>query len=207
MQMISKNKNGITMIALIVTIITFSIILGITLNYGLSEIHDVDNKKTESELTIVQEAIMQRYALVKSKNQLGITAPSISNTDETDSTRPAGFVGTRIDTETITSQFSSKVTPLKTYDSNTSDLTFEEYYYLLSEEDLIDLGIEKGDDSKISDDISAKQRSYIVNYSTGEIFDNANKKYYITDITNDDPIYKQPTQITMDENEYEFNDN
>ena len=62
--MMEKNNSGVTLVALVVTIIVLFIILGITLNYGLSELHDVSNKKMESELGIIQEAIMQRYALV-----------------------------------------------------------------------------------------------------------------------------------------------
>lgn len=94
MQMINKNSRGITLISLVITIITLMIILSITLNYGLSELHDVSNKKKESELAIVQEAVMQRYALVKSYNQLGIKAEHIekSTTLEEDTGRPKGFV-------------------------------------------------------------------------------------------------------------------
>ncbi|MBR2289143.1 MAG: hypothetical protein IJ867_00575 [Clostridia bacterium] len=199
MRRMSGNKNGITLVSLVITIVVLMIILGITLNYGLSEIHDVANKKTESELTIVQEAVMQRYALVKSKDQLGITA------DDSDTDKPEGFIGTRVLPSTIVSKMGTGVSPMKSY-TTLAGLYYEEYYYQLSEADLADLGIEKGDDSKISDDVSAKDREYIVNYLTGEVFDVANKKYYKTDVTNDDPIYTQPTQIDMDSQIYDFND-
>ena len=207
-----KNRSGITLIALVITIVVLFIILSITLNYGLSELHDVSNKKTESELGIVQEAIMQRYALVKSSNQLGIIAPAISanaNIDaDTEKTRPKGLVGTRIadcQTDIINNGFTG-ISLMSTYSSGEGNKKFEEFYYSLNEADLIELGIEKGDETKISDDVSPKARSYIVNYSTGEVFDTANKKYYKTDSTDDDLIYKQPTSITMDEKNYEFND-
>ena len=199
MRRMSGNKNGITLVSLVITIVVLMIILGITLNYGLSEIHDVANKKTESELTIVQEAVMQRYALVKSKDQLGITA------DDSDTDKPEGFIGTRVLPSTIVSKMGTGVSPMKSY-TTLAGLYYEGYYYQLSEADLADLGIEKGDDSKISDDVSAKDREYIVNYLTGEVFDVANKKYYKTDVTNDDPIYTQPTQIDMDSQIYDFND-
>ena len=209
MQMINKNRNGITLISLVVTLIVLFIILGITINYGLSELHNVSNKKTESELAIVQEAVMQRYALVKSRNQLEISAKAISTntTLEADTDRPIGFVGTRIaSSQEILNQGFSNVNPVKQYNSGANDLTYEEYYYLLTEDDLQELGIEKGDDSTISNEITPKQRSYIVNYLTGEVFDIATKKYYKTDMSNDDPVYKQPTSITMDEKKYDFND-
>ncbi|MBR1540965.1 MAG: hypothetical protein IJ629_07530 [Clostridia bacterium] len=220
MQMISKKRDGVTLIVLIITIIILTIIMGISLNYGLSEVHNVANKKTESELAIVQEAVMQRYALVKSANQLGVKAEAISmnkpaakSTDidyETnkEKTRPEGFVGTRIaDPQTsIINQGFSTVALRSNYVVNSADLTYEQYYYLLDENDLIELGIKKDDDTKISNDIIIKNHSYIVNYLTGEVFDIANKKYYKTDISSDDPIYTQPTSITMDQREYEFND-
>ena len=220
MQMISKNRDGVTLIALIVTIIVLTIILGISLNYGLSELHNVANKKTESELSIVQEAVMQRYALVKSSNLLGIEAapiaenkPAAKSTDtdyatNTEKSRPEGFVGTRIADPkmSITDQGFGTVVLRSNYAANTTGLTYEQYYYLLDENDLLELGIEKGDDTKISNEIAIKNRSYIVNYLTGEVFDIANKKYYKTDMSSDDPVYTQPTSITMDQREYDFND-
>ena len=207
MQMIKENRKGITLISLIISIIVLSIILGITINYGLTELHDVENKKMESELSIVQEAIMQRYALVKASNQLGISANSITENKalSDDANRPKGLIGTRIaKTQSIIDYGFSGVTLMSNY---TPESTYEEYYYLLDEEDLLELGIKKGDDTEISEDTTPKERSYIVNYLTGEIFDIANKKYYKTDMTNDDPVYKQPTKITTSDNKvYDFND-
>lgn len=200
------NKNGITLISLIITIVVFTIILSITLNYGLSELHNVSNKKIEAELSIVQEAIMQRYALVKTANKLGIIAkPAISNNKSAteDTYRPEGFVGTRIaDPNTsIKNNGFPNVNLLKNY-STSDTLPFEEYYYLLDEADLKKLGVEKG----ASNESNSKNRSYIVNYLTGEIFDMANKKYYKTDMINDDSVFTQPTPINMDSRNYDFND-
>lgn len=96
---LGKNNKGVTLVALVTTIIVLFIILGITLNYGLSELHDVANKKTESELGIIQEAIMQRYALVRSSNQLGLVPTGSTNSNlalDSDSERPQGFLGTRL---------------------------------------------------------------------------------------------------------------
>jgi len=212
MQRISKSKNGVTLIILVITIIVLFIILGITIQYGLSEIHDVSNKKTESELGIVQEAVMQRYALVKAEDQLGIvvgTAISSNVALDDDSNRPSGFVGTRLaNPKTTLGRDFSEISLARDYtESTNSSLAYEEFYYLLDESDLQDLGIEKGDDSKISDDVVAKNRSYVVNYFTGEIFDIANKKYYKTDTTKDDPIYKKPANVTTNDGNYVFNDN
>lgn len=209
--MLRKNNKGVTLAALVTTIIVLFIIFGITLNYGLSEIHDVANKKTESELGIIQEAIMQRYALVKSSNQLGIVPSStISNntTLENDTGRPKGFLGTRLySSQEISSNGFSGVTPLKEYDRNNNTIPYEQYYYLLTQNDLLTLGVEKGAETNVSDDVTPKDRSYIVNYYTGEVFDVANKKYYKTDTSNDDLIYKQPTSVNIDSKNYVFDDN
>ena len=205
MQMINKNTstNGITLITLVITIVVLFIILGITLNYGTSEINSVSNKKLESELQIMQEAVMQRYALVKSANQLGVIAPAITSnakiTATSESNRPSGLVGTRIaDSQTVLNSGFEEVSLRSNYASGTTDKAFEEFYYLLDESDLQSLGVKKGNSS--NDDTS--NRSYIVNYLTGEIFDVKNKKYLI----NGDSIYTQPTTITMDEKKYDYND-
>ena len=208
--MMEKNNRGVTLVALVVTIIVLFIILGITLNYGLSELHDVSNKKMESELGIIQEAIMQRYALVKSSNQLGIvpTTQISSNTLlANDTGRPSGFIGTRLANSNDITNNGFTVTPECVYSSSSNDIPFEKYYYLLTQSDLITLGVEKGADTAVSDDLTPKERSYIVNYFTGEVFDIANKKYYKTDSTNDEQVYTKPTAVNIDSKNYVFDDN
>ena len=205
MQMITKNNKGVTLVALVITIVVLLIIISITINFGLSELHDVADKKIESELGIVQEAVMQRYALVKSSNQLGITAKAISsNTSlEADSERPQKLLGTRIArSEDVLSYGFTGVTLKVEYSANASDKNYEDYYYLLDEKDMNDLGIEKGDTVKTTDGEAEKELSYIVNYSTGEIFDIGNKKYY----NSDDYVYKQPTSVGSDNKTYDFSD-
>ena len=201
MRMISKNEKGVTLMALIITIIVLSIILGITLNYGLSEIHTASNKKTESELVIVQEAIMQRYALVKSANQL-------ENKYQTgEANRPEKFVGEILESSSKIADYGfSGIDYMKDYTTLDSNITYEECYYKIGEDDLKDLGIEKGDSGKEENE-SAKERTYIINYSTGEVFDVANKKYYKTNSDDDELIYTQPTDIEMANKTYDFNDN
>ena len=200
MQMKIGNRNGITLVALVITIVVFMIIISITLNYGVSELHEVTNKKTEAELGIVQEAVMQRYALVQAEHKLGLRV----GTD----TQPAEFVGTIITSATGDSDLRSfsNVTLKNGYSSNVG-LTFEECYYKLGENDLKELNIEKGDNG---DTEGTKERQYIVNYFTGEVFDIANKTYYETDINKnntDKSVYTQPTEVTTSTGNYVFDDN
>jgi type II secretory pathway pseudopilin PulG len=206
MQRINSNK-GITLISLVVTIIVLSIILSITIKYSVSTIYEVKNEKMESELSLVQEAIMQQYALAKSENKLGIIADKInSDTSLTyDSNRPSELVGTRIaDSGTITNQISGiSENPLIKYTKNQADLTYEKYYYSLNQADLITIGIEK-DDTTDTSDTTIK---YIVNYLTGEVFDIENKTYYITDYNDsEDSIYLQGTNSSINSKEYNFSD-
>ena len=208
--LITKRESGVTLIALVVTVIALLIIVAITINYGVSEIHDVTNKKLESDLGTVQGAIMQRYALVQSLNQLGIIpSEEISENVQlsSDTERPSGLVGIRLaDSNYITNNGFPSVTLESTYTSSDEPIPFEKYYYLLTKDDLADLGINKGNGGINLDDTS-EECSYIVNYFTGEVFDIVNKKYYKTSSKNDDPVYKKPTAMNIDSKNYFFDDN
>ena len=202
MQKINKNEKGVTLIALTVTIIILFILAGISIQYGVAETKTIKNKKFESELSIVQEAVMQRYALVKSQNSLGIRANPIDEDKrlEDDDGRPAGFSGTRLASSSILAENGFEdVEPVVTYNAGADDKKYEEYYYLLDENDLAGLGIKKGKNKN-------PERIYIVNYSTGEIFDITNKKYYFTRTQNADPVYTRPSINTTSEKVYDFND-
>lgn len=207
----SKNNKGVTLVALVTTIIVLFIIFGITLNYGLSELHDVANKKTESELGIIQEAIMQRYALVKANNQLGLTPSSAISANtalEGDTGRPEGFLGSRLanSNEIVNNGFPESDIEVK-YSNGDISIPFEKFYYLLTQSDLLALGVEKGAETNVSDDVTPKERSYIVNYFTGEVFDIANKKYYKTDENSEEYVYTKPTGVNVDSKNYFFDDN
>lgn len=93
-----KNDRGVTLIALIVTIIVLGIILTITLDYGKVNTQKIDNKRKYSELAIVQQAIVQQYAWAKTQGKLGKQAKTIYENVSLseDSERPTEFVGTRI---------------------------------------------------------------------------------------------------------------
>ena len=156
---------------------------------------------------------MQRYALVKSSNQLGlIPSSSTSNlTLESDSERPQGFLGTRLanSNEIVNNGFPD--TDIRVGYSNgvsgSDKIPFEKFYYLLSQSDLLSLGVEKGAETNVSDDVTSKDRSYIVNYFTGEVYDVANKKYYQTDTTSEEYVYTKPTGVNVDSKNYVFDDN
>ena len=56
-----KNESGVTLIALVTTIIIMLILAGITINIGSENITRSADNRMKSELGIVQHAILQRY--------------------------------------------------------------------------------------------------------------------------------------------------
>ena len=82
---------------------------------------------------------------------------------------------------------------------NTADMTYEEYYYLINQSDLEKLGVTYSDANK-----EHQERSYIVNYSTGEVFDIVNNIYQTTE----DPIYldRADSNSKIDTETYNFTD-
>lgn len=192
-----KDNKGITLLILVVTIIVLIIITTIAINYGTSTIKETTEQKIESELSLLQTGIFQKYLLLKSKNKTGIIATPISSNmaEESDSLRPKELIGTRLsDTKQITNNGFQN--PLKNYNAEDENLTYEEYYYYIGQDDLIKLGISKPDDS-FNNDTDYK---YIVNYSTGEVYDIENNHYY------NNSVYLNGTDTKVKEDNYNFID-
>jgi type II secretory pathway pseudopilin PulG len=202
MQMMRKDS-GVTLVALVITIVVLFIILSITVNYGLSTIHQVSNEKIESELSIVQEALIQNYTLLRSTGETGIKPSSTTSITDDDTKKPSELIGTRI--VNISELTGVGFTEYRVSYENISDLTYEQYYYKLNEDDLALLGIEKGSDVDVTNTTS-KDVSYIVNYSTGEVFDIGNKKYYDTDTYDTNAVYTSPSDSTVTLDSYDFSE-
>lgn len=184
-----KNTKGVTLVALVITVIVLIILAGISIQYGISTIQEVNNNRTESELSIVQAAIVQRYSLAKSKQEL---VPIMQTQyDEAETARVRSgldkvLVGTIIDDVKILRQngFGDYKIPYgENLEFDATDITYDSLYYLLDYDDLLDLGIEKNDLDESSN------RSYIVNYATGEVYDFENKTFFNTDNYDGSPIY------------------
>ena len=162
-----RKKDGITLVVLVITIMVLLIILGITINYGLKTVYEVTDDRTGTELSMVQQAVMQQYTLLLTENEDGKIATEISSdiSIEDDENRPSSLIGTRIaDISTLTSY--GFVQYLIDY-IDLSDMKYEEYYYFLNESDLEELGIKQNNETGEE----TAEREYIVNYSTGEVFD------------------------------------
>lgn len=189
MQMM-KNEKGVTLIALVITIIVLIIIAAISLNAGLENIPQVDNSIYESEIIMVQKAVTERYVYAKT---VGETERKISG----ESLQPTSYRGTVItDTSTIDKELIKDLKETANSDRsswygggtedidshfnlnlnnsyvNTNGMTYDNCYYRLSIEDLEELGI------------TGSKNTYIVNYRTGEIYNESRQilQYNTTDI-------------------------
>lgn len=155
-----KNSKGITIITLIITIIVMIILATISIKYGLRSINSVQDSTIETGLETVQQALIQQYTKV---NSIGGDKKEYYGTPQSEK-----------DIEKILEKHGVKGSENKfnllnfdyTNNKYTSTVTEDNAYYLLNPSDLEKLGI-----------TGAKGSSYLVNYSTGEVWDLGNVKY------------------------------
>lgn len=188
MQMMSKKENGITLVALAISVIVLLIIVGITITVGTSTLSEIRDEKNEINLSVIQEVLIQQYTLAKTKGELNKTAAKITqNTPlSVDAKRPKEFVGLRLADCSFLDRngFFHK----KDYEEN---MCYEDYYYYLTIDDLVDLNIATD---------TSLESMYIVNYSTGEVFDTVNVKYKLTDTS----VSEKGTDYHKNEQIYNF---
>ena len=143
-----KNEKGITLLALVITMIILMILVGITINVGKNGITESREDAMLSELGIVQNAILQRKtkADLTGENYPGETITEANiNLEET--------------IEEINNNRTSGEEEISRKDRDDS------HYYFLSTENggLEELGITNSEDA------------YIVNYETGEVINYTTK--------------------------------
>ena len=143
-----NNEKGITLLALVITMIILMILVGITINIGKNGITESREDAMLSELGIVQNAILQRKtkADLTGENYPGETITEANiNLEET--------------IEEINNNRTSGEEEISRKDSDDS------HYYFLSTENggLEQLGITNSEDA------------YIVNYETGEVINYTTK--------------------------------
>ena len=143
-----KNEKGITLLALVITMIILMILVGITINIGKNGITESREDAMLSELGIVQNAILQRKtkADLTGENYPGETITEANiNLEET--------------IEEINNNRTSGEEEISRKDRDDSH-----YYFLSTEnEGLEELGITNSEDA------------YIVNYETGEVINYTTK--------------------------------
>lgn len=149
-----NREKGITLIALIITIIVLLIIAGVTIGGAIRGIDESQENKLFSELKMVQHAIVERktkYDLTGQQELLKGT--KINNINDIDIT----------DDEGTNVKLNLKLTQAD-IDST------EKAYYRLNEQDLKAIGLEPATETGVANS------NYIVNYSTGEVYNETVKK-------------------------------
>lgn len=140
-----KENRGITIISLVVTIIVLLILAGVTVNGVIQGIDETEENKLLSELSMVQHAISERYTKYKLTKDKDI------------------LVGTRIQTSTLEDVPNTIIWKVTQFDETNNP---EKEYYRISNADLKKLGLSSND---------ATNSSYIINYSTGEVYNEISK--------------------------------
>ena len=75
-----KEEKGVTLVALIITIFVIIIVAGISITEGTKDFKNTDNKKTLSELEMVQHAVIQRYTKYKLTKDMELLVGTIQTT-------------------------------------------------------------------------------------------------------------------------------
>ncbi len=221
-----KNQSGITLIALSITIIVLTILLGMTLSYGLDSLKDARQKNYTSEVNIVGQAIAEQYIKIvelgfdktevprdkiAAEENTTTTQETINATDEAN--KPGVFVGTRISYGQLKEENAAK--PINTefillregnsiYESlSPKVLYYVKCYYKLDKNDLATLRINAGNPN--DEEASNNSLEYIVNYYTGEVLNVRKKEYYTgirsgTDKTN---VSREQTDINPTTSEFD----
>lgn len=144
-----RENKGITLIALIITIIVLLIIAGISISGGIDGIDKAHENRLMSDLEKVQHAITERYTKFELTKDTSV------------------IVGTKVDLSSLTDVPESinwKVFQV-TQASETSTHP-ERKYYRLGKSDLENLGLTG----------EHKSSSYIVNYYSGEVYDETERQ-------------------------------
>lgn len=157
-----KNENGITLSALVITIIVIFILASISINYGVDTLNESKAKTLEASLEMVEQAVAEQYVKATELNLLNV---------KTTSEQPATFVGTIIKANDLPKIAGSDSIVFQKKEElagkTNADITYAESYYRLTPTELEKLKIESDDDTKYT---------YIVNYSTGEVYNETKQK-------------------------------
>ena len=150
-----KKNNGVTLIALTITIIVLMIIASVGTYTGINALNEAKEQKDISELEMMQHAILEEYTkYITTKNTMYIRGTKINYSE----------------VQTIISQINSEKTSkeneitlkVENYD-NLSEEDITKNYYELKEQDLKEMGIK------------LVNYTYIVNYATGEVINKTKK--------------------------------
>ena len=155
-----KNNKGVTLLALIITVVVMLILTGITVNLSYTSVSKIRSNKLEADLQIVRQAVVERYQMARTANKL-----HVNKNDE----QISFWVGKQIEASKISLpsyKDGEEILGLNNFKTQIEANTIqyqEDYYYRLTKEDLKSLGIE---DNKYT---------YVVNYKTAEVYNETRK--------------------------------
>ena len=189
MQMIKNNKknkgflkkeSGVTLILLIIMILVLNILAVVTIMVGSTSADEVLKRQELATLNMVQELVIGQYSKALF---LGETNRPLTDT------QPSSYFGRCLKTYGGTNGFEyihepdyeEGETPVfeeaATYYSklHSSSATYDDCYYRLSGQDLMNLGIYDSTDN--NDTV----HTYVVKYSTGEVYDETERttEFYV----------------------------
>lgn len=142
-----KNEKGVTLVALVITVIVSIIIASIGINIGLDSVNSTKDRNLQAELEIVGQAAITEYTKAVELDYLN------------DTPYPSNFVGTVVSVSALPIRPSGESWAL-----STEDATTYKSYFRLTPNDLQKL------------DIANSEHTYIVNYYTGEVFNETKQK-------------------------------
>ena len=156
-----KKESGITLSALVITIIVIFILASISINYGVDTLNESKAKNLAAAVEMVEQAVAEQYIKALELNLTGIK--------KSEASQPSIFIGTIVKPAELPTISDSIEFQLKASleAKNENDITYDEACYRLTPEDLLKLKIEGNEDNNYT---------YIVNYSTGEVFNETQKQ-------------------------------
>lgn len=153
-----KNQKGITLMGLVITIILIIILASIGLGASVNMVDNVgksQNAEALADLAKIQQAIFEVYTkYMQTKNESVLIGTKMSYNE-----------AKAVEQEFKNLENGENIS-LKQNTYNLDNAKPEECYYRLDKEQLIELGMNQVKDNA----------EYIVNYSTGEVFENSYKK-------------------------------
>lgn len=178
-----KKNRGITMVALVITIVVLLIIAGISIGAGNNAIKNSKLENLKTNMLLIE--VKAKEQIENAKFRLGTSFASFDKATEEEKTNRVNTAKSEFKGEEIVDgnifKNNTKITTKKIQEDNKNNT----YYYKLSTQDLIDMGLKnvKSDE---------KNGYYIVKYnlkdSTIEIYntegfdDEGNVVYSLTDI-------------------------
>ena len=129
-----KTQKGITLVSLVITIIILLIISSIGINFGINGINSTKDSKLESELNMVQHAVLEQYTKYKTIKDI------------------AYLVGNKVSEE----QLNGVTEELGITLVNIPDTYANKDYYKLAKASLKEIGIQETEDEYIVNYISGE---------------------------------------------------